>query len=556
MTAAASPATTIARSARWSSGASGVVAWASLAAWTPPIRVAAVPVIPVRTPAASSAATARNDVVVLPSVPVIPTTASSCARIAVPPRRGRGERGPGVGRRRAAAGRRPGSGVLDERGGRAGRGRRRDEVVAVDVEPGDGHEERARPDVARVVGDAADRDRRPGRPPRSPGRRGGRRAAGPRRSGARSARELGRLRSARRPRAARRCVGSVIGRSSAAARLARRPDARSRAGRRRARGRRSAPATGRRTTACAGRGRTADRPRCGSRRAPATSTPPRSISLRPSRIASWIARQRRRCRAPGMRLPRRRRGRPNGPSTGGRRGGTGSRPAERLAPGIAGARLEVDEVARAERRRPPGDERRARAERELAPLAGLEEEVVEAVEGGRGGLGRGDEALPCPAGPARVSWRTTADLGALGAADPLAGRLGDRRRRRPPRPARHRAAARSGGATAGSPRSGGTRRPRSRGGTPVSAAGTSGSAATTSTPSAARWSASATRRAADAAAVGVDRPRRPARDVGAAATDQRPRPAQRQCPPAVVDRRGSAAASRTSSRWAAQARDW
>ena len=77
MTAAASPATSIARRARWSSGASGVVACASLAAWTPPIRVAAVPVIPVRMPAASSAAVARNEVVVLPSVPVIPTTASS-----------------------------------------------------------------------------------------------------------------------------------------------------------------------------------------------------------------------------------------------------------------------------------------------------------------------------------------------------------------------------------------------------------------------------------------------------------------------------------------------
>ena len=55
MTAARSPAWTIARSARWSSGASGVVAWASLAAWTPPIRVATVPIIPVRIPAASSA---------------------------------------------------------------------------------------------------------------------------------------------------------------------------------------------------------------------------------------------------------------------------------------------------------------------------------------------------------------------------------------------------------------------------------------------------------------------------------------------------------------------
>ena len=40
-------------------------------------RIAAVPIIPLATPAASSAATARNAVVVLPSVPVMPTTASS-----------------------------------------------------------------------------------------------------------------------------------------------------------------------------------------------------------------------------------------------------------------------------------------------------------------------------------------------------------------------------------------------------------------------------------------------------------------------------------------------
>ena len=77
MTAAVSPARTMARRARWSSGASGVVACSSFGIWTPPIRVSAVPVIPVRIPAASSAATARNEVVVLPSVPVIPTTARS-----------------------------------------------------------------------------------------------------------------------------------------------------------------------------------------------------------------------------------------------------------------------------------------------------------------------------------------------------------------------------------------------------------------------------------------------------------------------------------------------
>jgi hypothetical protein len=40
-------------------------------------RVAIVPIIPVRTPAASSAETARYEVVVLPSVPVMPMTVSS-----------------------------------------------------------------------------------------------------------------------------------------------------------------------------------------------------------------------------------------------------------------------------------------------------------------------------------------------------------------------------------------------------------------------------------------------------------------------------------------------
>ena len=106
------------------------------------------------------------------------------ARIAVPPGGRGGQGGPAVGHdelRQVDLGQR----VLDERGGGTGRGRRRDEVVAVDVEPGDRHEQRAGTDLARVVGHAASPRSRPGRPPRSPGRRGGRRAAGPRRSAAR-----------------------------------------------------------------------------------------------------------------------------------------------------------------------------------------------------------------------------------------------------------------------------------------------------------------------------------------------------------------------------------
>ena len=60
-----------------SAGGAGRPAWSCArgsASRTPPIRVATVPISPGDRPAASSAATARNDVVVLPSVPVIPTT--------------------------------------------------------------------------------------------------------------------------------------------------------------------------------------------------------------------------------------------------------------------------------------------------------------------------------------------------------------------------------------------------------------------------------------------------------------------------------------------------
>ena len=78
-TAATSPAAWIARRARWSSGASGVVTWASEPARVLPIFCSAVLTRPVRTPAASRAATAIPAVVVLPSVPVIPMTPSVAA---------------------------------------------------------------------------------------------------------------------------------------------------------------------------------------------------------------------------------------------------------------------------------------------------------------------------------------------------------------------------------------------------------------------------------------------------------------------------------------------
>ena len=79
-----------------------------------------------------------------------------------------------------------------------------------------------------------------------------------------------------------------------------------------------------------------------------------------------------------------------------------------------------------QRRQPPADEPGARAEREVATLAGLDEEAVEPVERGRRRLGRIDEALPCPV---RAQPRVVADDGqpvAFGAADPLAGGLRDR----------------------------------------------------------------------------------------------------------------------------------
>ena len=173
-------------------------------------------------------------------------------------------------------------------------------------------------------------------------------------------------------------------------------------------------------------------------------------------------------------------------------------PGERLARRrIAGARLEVDEVAGGERRRPPGRRttRAVRTRNGAAPrsrAAGRR-----SVEGDPARLGRGQEALPCPvAGSTRASWRTTPTPGPFGAADPLARRLGDRledrvligagtERQRDPVARRLDLLDRVE-----------ARRPRSPRGTPVSASGTSGSAATTSIPSAASSSPIATRRAA------------------------------------------------------------
>ena len=69
------PASAISRSSAWTSGASGVVCDASRR--SPPMRYPTVPSNPQRMPAASKTDAIRYAVVVLPLVPVIPTTASS-----------------------------------------------------------------------------------------------------------------------------------------------------------------------------------------------------------------------------------------------------------------------------------------------------------------------------------------------------------------------------------------------------------------------------------------------------------------------------------------------
>ena len=154
-TTARLPAPTIARRACWRSGAPGVVrcsAWASRPA---PIFVSTVPISPVESPAASSAATARNDVVVLPSVPVIPMTPSS--RLGSPyhhaaaSARAARDEGDDELRHRAL-----GDGALDERRRGAARLRVAQQLVAVDVLAPDRDEQGARSQPARVVGDAAD----------------------------------------------------------------------------------------------------------------------------------------------------------------------------------------------------------------------------------------------------------------------------------------------------------------------------------------------------------------------------------------------------------------
>ena len=124
--------------------------------------VSTVPTRPVDRPAASSAAAARNEVVVLPSVPVIPTTprsrdgspyhqaAARASAARVVPTTSCGSAAPATGCSTMAAAAPAAAAAADV-------------VVAVDVEARERDEQRPAPHRARVVGDAAHR-RCPPRP--------------------------------------------------------------------------------------------------------------------------------------------------------------------------------------------------------------------------------------------------------------------------------------------------------------------------------------------------------------------------------------------------------
>ncbi len=162
---------------------------------------------------------------------------------------------------------------------------------------------------------------------------------------------------------------------------------------------------GRRTTPCAGRGRTSARP--------SPWLAPRARHVGATEVHLGAA-------APGSRA-----GSPASAGGAARRGGSprlgaiarvdGREPpavavqdqaGQRL--GSAVARLEIGRGGLPRAPSPPGDELAARPEAEVATLAGLEEEVVEAVEGGLGGLVRRGEAIArSPRRRSGASWRTT-----------------------------------------------------------------------------------------------------------------------------------------------------
>ena len=392
----------------------------------------------------------------MPSVPVIPTTARSLARVAVPPGGGRRQGAPAsrsttscgradVGQRRARRGRRAAPAPRP----------RCDEVVAVDVQPGDGDEQRPGPDRARVVGDAADRDvGQPGGADRPAiASRAAQAALRGRAARSGAPRGAGSVGSAAREEVVDRRLGH---RRSQPRETARQPaDARSRAGRRPARGRRSARASGRRTSVLCWYRPYSGSPSRGSPRAPADvdaaqvhlACSPRGSPAGSPASGAGGARPGASVRVVGV--VARVDGRQPAAVAVEDRARPAARRRHRAVP-----RLEVDEVAGREGRAPPADEAGARPEREVAPLAGLEQQVVEPVE--RRGRRLGSGATKPSPGPVAAGRGVVADDRDLAVPRPgsAAGWTWRSPRRPPPRRRRRRAAARPGGATAGSPRSG------------------------------------------------------------------------------------------------------
>ena len=356
---------TIARRARWRAGRARASSRArGSPRWTPPIRVATVPISPVRIAGRLERRRGEERGRRLAVRAGDPDDRQLAARIAVPPGRGR--------RERAAACRSTtswGSASLGERRARRSRPRRRPRAAAATNSwpstwsPGTATNSAPGRTVARVVGDAADRDvgqaGRADRPAVAPGaaepaarRRAGRsaRRARPVASGSAAARQLGDrgvgvASSAGPPRATRpvsapepvaaRVEDPLVGAGELEPAAAERALVLVQAPHRLALGRLA-------------RGR------------PATSTPPRSIS-----VAALADRELDRPPAEEVErarvvAPARRRGRPSGRWRAARRGGTGRGPASGVAGRGVGAGLEVDEVAGAERGAPPGDERGSR----------------------------------------------------------------------------------------------------------------------------------------------------------------------------------------------------
>ena len=336
------------------------------------------------------------------------------ARIAVPPRRGDGERRRVTGRRRAAGSATSGSGRSTIAAAAPAAAAAATKSWPSTWSPGTATN--SAPGRTARESSVTPRIATPARPP-APIARPSRRAPRSRPVGAsagRSGRRAGAARPAPRRRAARRSVGRAVGRVIDAG-PAPRPAMRAPgavAPRRRAT-RSWAPVSS--THSAAERAlvlvqaRTSARPRA-ARGARRRRRPRRGPSRsRPSRIASWIARQRRRWSAPGMRRARASAWSPEWTVDSRPPWRYRIEPAPAVAPRVAGARLEVDEVtgARAAARHQPTNAV-ARPEREVAPLARSRAAGRRTGRGRRRAARPGGEPSPAPSGAIRASWRTTA----------------------------------------------------------------------------------------------------------------------------------------------------